>query len=219
MGQTLFQSTHPHGVRLFLFCACILSQSKFQSTHPHGVRHNQQKAHKTNTCFNPRTHTGCDPTLLYVIVVFVSCFNPRTHTGCDCKTSFWSAGQKVSIHAPTRGATTTMDNKVFDFHVSIHAPTRGATSMILRTGICPIEFQSTHPHGVRLFVLESATYQDKVSIHAPTRGATILPRNLRSSIVCFNPRTHTGCDMFNSANIRTHFCFNPRTHTGCDGTP
>ena len=34
------------------------------------------------------------------------CFNPRTHEGCDygIKVRFFAIG--VSIHAPTRGATT-----------------------------------------------------------------------------------------------------------------
>ena len=40
----MFQSTHPHGVRLFRSIV-IFSNPLFQSTHPHGVRrHIQQKA-------------------------------------------------------------------------------------------------------------------------------------------------------------------------------
>ena len=78
-------------------------------------------------------------------------------------------------------------------------------------------FQSTHPHGVR----------------PATTGLTDYRLN------CFNPRTHTGCDVFengipdmNMVSIHaptrgatgdeelrildSHPCFNPRTHTGCD---
>ena len=33
------------------------------------------------------------------------CFNPRTHTGCDNLKSIFRKIDKVSIHAPTRGAT------------------------------------------------------------------------------------------------------------------
>ena len=33
------------------------------------------------------------------------CFNPRTHTGCDAQTIADFERDKVSIHAPTRGAT------------------------------------------------------------------------------------------------------------------
>ena len=39
------------------------------------------------------------------------------------------------------------------------------------------------------------------------------------SKVCFNPRTHTGCDAQNSHTSRELQCFNPRTHTGCDVMP
>ena len=34
---------------------------------------------------------------------------------------------------------------------------------------------------------------------------------------CFNPRTHTGCDLQSEKHpLRIPFGFNPRTHTGCD---
>ena len=64
--------------------------------------------------------------------------NDRRHVG-------WT----VSIHAPTRGATTRPRRIDLDVGVSIHAPTRGAT--------LPHRFPSTSA---------------MVSIHAPTRGAT-----------------------------------------------
>ena len=80
----------------------------------------------------------------------IGCFNPRTHTGCD----FLAVGllpntglfqsthphgvrpflfiqnfifMSVSIHAPTRGATTQALYVWSSIPVSIHAPTRGAT--------------------------------------------------------------------------------------------
>ena len=58
--------------------------------------------------------------------------------------------------------------------VSIHAPTRGATIFDLRKFISVQTFQSTHPHGVR------------------RRAATPTFYDIRG----FNPRTHTGCDVF-----------------------
>ena len=60
---------------------------------------------------------------------------------------------RVSIHAPTRGATIKDRIDKYDFIVSIHAPTRGATS----TPCCVISAYN-------------------VSIHAPTRGATEIPQ-------------------------------------------
>ena len=101
-------------------------------------------------------------------------------------------------------------------------------------------FQSTHPHGVRQSLRPSATLFHVVSIHAPTRGATSHDCYSPFSVSCFNPRTHTGCDLVvltSSNNLiivsihaptrgatfvyrgtdRPQFCrFNPRTHTGCD---
>ena len=58
--ELMFQSTHPHGVRRR---ARWLSSrtSMFQSTHPHGVRLPASTSSiLLYTCFNPRTHTGCD---------------------------------------------------------------------------------------------------------------------------------------------------------------
>ena len=56
--------------------------------------------------------------------------------------------------------------------VSIHAPTRGATTDTSGNPVYRM-FQSTHPHGVRLLLLHAARVDDDVSIHAPTRGATM----------------------------------------------
>ena len=122
-------------------------------------------------CFNPRTHTGCDPRTARDPSSPAS-FNPRTHTGCDHDPFSKEDEFYVSIHAPTRGATiciiqlrlilsgfnprthTGCDSGLSrtpqKSRVSIHAPTRGATTPLLRyfpRGL----FQSTHPHGVRLY--------------------------------------------------------------------
>ncbi len=78
---SLFQSTHPHGVRLVIQNAVIYSKL-FQSTHPHGVRH--------HLLFCPRIAAD---------------FNPRTRMGCDLKTGRSHAGACISIHAPAWGAT------------------------------------------------------------------------------------------------------------------
>ena len=128
--------------------------------------------------FNPRTHTGCDVSRLdlltsarrfqsthphgvrptySVLRLRFACFNPRTHTGCDRSERIICVSGKVSIHAPTRGATN-YDIVLGDFNkVSIHAPTRGATQRSAVSGRGGW-FQSTHPHGVRPNVLESAIH-------------------------------------------------------------
>ena len=77
-----FQSTHPHGVRPSI-SSIVRNHEMFQSTHPHGVR--------LPAC-GFSLPAGCG-------------FNPRTHTGCDCQCFMGCYDQEVSIHAPTRGAT------------------------------------------------------------------------------------------------------------------
>ena len=122
----------------------------FQSTHPHGVRLSVYIQMRPAIRFNPRTHTGCDHTKQDRGAKGRLGFNPRTHTGCD----------------------------------------------VINTLLVRLlqEFQSTHPHGVRL---RARSYQEKR--------------------VCFNPRTHTGCDALSPRpRYRYRWCFNPRTHTGCD---
>ena len=122
--------------------------------------------------------------------------------------------QRVSIHAPTRGATKIGLCTTLFFVVSIHAPTRGATALNVGR-LTSNGFQSTHPHGVRRpqpvpsqtltrfnprthtgCDVKNRRHQNAmlVSIHAPTRGAT--PSLSRYIILStrFNPRTHTGCD-------------------------
>ena len=100
------------------------------------------------------------------------CFNPRTHTGCDYRNAIENGASEVSIHAPTRGATIGITDRVSsEERVSIHAPTRGATYVMVTPFLMDVSFnprthtgcdmwslylslhqklfQSTHPHGVR----------------------------------------------------------------------
>lgn len=138
-----------------------------------------------SACFNRRPHTGCGHAhLLHVASIF--CFIPRTTQDA----TFWvvpcivimlvsihahrvrlpSLTRKiqtfvVSIHAPTQGATEACKGSIlFPYFVSIHAPTQGATTRRLNYLRDP-KFQSTHPHGVRLYIQQMSEYQlNKVSI-------------------------------------------------------
>ena len=212
----------------------------FQSTHPHGVRpYLSHSPSQPLPCFNPRTHTGCDtPFIFYKLVISVSIhaptrgatfiivfafnffigFNPRTHTGCDGvlppRASIGSSAMFQSTHPhgvrlrtsrfwmrsgkrfnPRTHTGCDKETRIVSklYWVSIHAPTRGATYFICLE-IIHIKFQSTHPHGVRrLMYLGTRLY------------------------VCFNPRTHTGCDTCIQGYFHPfRLSFNPRTHTGCD---
>ena len=41
---------------------------------------------------------------------------------------------------------------------------------------------------------------------------------LCTSLISFNPHTHTGCDLSEDNQVLVILCFNPHTHTGCDKT-
>ena len=151
----------------------------FQSTHPHGVR--LQSAYNVEDImrFNPRTRTGCDRLKEGVIgYTYVSIHAPArgaTNDMCmfrqDCSvsihapargatgnTSLWDKFLQVSIHAPARGATILYLSLLRCCTVSIHAPARGATPSIA-VDVVPYEFQSTHPHGVRRVCNNTACIQ------------------------------------------------------------
>ena len=103
-GARMFQSTHPHGVRLS-YIHNNFTHLRFQSTHPHGVRQTFAK-----TCIEINIVSIHAPTRgatfhRIMVSTFIRSFNPRTHTGCDVADKNLAEGIKVSIHAPTRGAT------------------------------------------------------------------------------------------------------------------
>ena len=120
----------------------------FQSTHPHGVRLCINHKIIRILCFNPRTHTGCDAKSRDEYSIVTS-FNPRTHTGCDVVFIMFSAVLHVSIHAPTRGATFVVRIR-FVFEVCFNPRTHtGCDSCDIVIAALVLLFQSTHPHGVR----------------------------------------------------------------------
>ena len=105
--------------------------------------------------------------------------------------------RQISIHAPTRGATSQVQMWGFNTAISIHAPTRGATENVPTQKSGNARFQSTLPREERQeppriryrsntdFNPRSHERSDgqwlrrnhsnqPISIHAPTRGATTL---------------------------------------------
>ena len=147
-AMILFQSTHPHGVRhcimpteIDVYIVSIhaptrgattikiiaMTANMFQSTHPHGVRPTVALFPAVGACFNPRTHTGCDHQSVTRSAQYNEFQSTHPHGVRLTGNSAGSAPQYVSIHAPTRGATTP------SCHYTLWIP----------------GFQSTHPHGVR----------------------------------------------------------------------
>ena len=123
--------------------------------------------------------------------------------------------------------------------VSIHAPGRGATSSLRSISCPPKVFQFTHPGGVRRTLSGRKEVSSNVSIHAPGRGATgretfqchVLGVSIHAPgrgatthtpsktarKARFNSRTREGCDGSGSGfyNVTTE-SFNSRTREGCD---
>ena len=113
--------------------------------------------------------------------------------GCDADSRPLRIAVEVSIHAPTWGAT--------DSHPSLAF-----------SGV----FQSTHPRGVRhclrFTVMRLGLFQ---STHP--RGVRHTGKRRRFRTLCFNPRTHVGCDRNEQNSPHVYLTsFNPRTHVGCD---
>ena len=119
--------------------------------------------------FNPRTHVGCDfkglvysddffisihaPTwgatlilLLTLSTLYISIHAPTW--GATKRLNFAAMSTRISIHAPTWGATKRLNFAAMSTFISIHAPTWGAT-LPLAIVHRMLQFQSTHPRGVR----------------------------------------------------------------------
>ncbi len=162
-------------------------------------------------------------------------FNPRSHTGSDYEAAREAYLLGVSIHAPTRGATTgyvwNSDDLMFQSTLPHGERLLGGIS-----GAISGKFQSTLPHGERPcarrhaggqggFNPRSHTGSDCglpkhikrqiVSIHAPTRGAT-REDALTALQSMFQSTLPHGERPNGFSPFPTSTCFNPRSHTGSD---
>ena len=76
--------------------------------------------------FNPRSYKRSDINR-HTRCLWRINFNPRSYKRSDKHDRQTVHSLTISIHAPTRGATTLPDFAVVTYKISIHAPTRGAT--------------------------------------------------------------------------------------------
>ncbi len=190
----------------------------FQSTHPRGVRHNTSWLAIALSCFNPRTHVGCD-NFIARRNECISSFNPRTHVGCDEDTpdAVRDAIEFQSTHPRGVRRVSGQQKKTPSWFQSTHP--RGVRLAKSTARPTRKKFQSTHPRGVRLFIDQAKNDYNGVSIHAPTWGATVQILHRFYTCHRFNPRTHVGCDSVLFISPQRYWSFNPRTHVGCDITP
>ena len=214
----MFQSTHPHGVRHNLIL-CNHKFVLFQSTHPHGVRQRCNRAlqGRQHVSIHAPTRGATVPPIHLDTSASVSIHAPTR--GATTHLVYYQFMRYVSIHAPTRGATrevATGVKKLASFNprthtgcdettlpksqhsnVSIHAPTRGATKSFFPSLFGTPKFQSTHPHGVRpaagLSRQQTETEFQSTHPHGVRRTKIY---NIVKLVESFNPRTHTGCDLY-----------------------
>ena len=147
----------------------------------------------------------------------------------------WSV-ERVSIHAPARGATRRDNPGFYRIVVSIHAPARGATCPSLLT-VAALLFQSTRPRGARRVLTSILSSFASVSIHAPARGATSTGKPLKRNMSFQSTRPRGARHAARKASeLLTEFqstrprgarlgiqrpnpaivCFNPRARAGRD---
>ena len=121
----------------------------FQSTHPHGVRLLSRISYNSSLSVSIHAPTrGATSPPLHLPAVPCR-FNPRTHTGCDLKERRKElVGEGFQSTHPHGVRHRGKVQPVLQRAVSIHAPTRGATLPIAGSYQQAL-FQSTHPHGVR----------------------------------------------------------------------
>ena len=145
----IFQSTHPQGVRRLAtgkntasdfisihapsrgatdYSYVKLWMLLFQSTHPQGVRPRLTTRNTTPQIFQSTHPQGVRPGLVVWVIMYKRQFQSTHPQGVrrhDVAGSCFPV--KISIHAPSRGATVTTSLKVAEVFISIHAPSRGAT--------------------------------------------------------------------------------------------
>ncbi len=99
--------------------------------------------------------------------------------------------------------------------ISIHAPARGATQE-LRPEARLLQFQSTLPRGERLRPPAALRQALWISIHAPARGATATPQNPQT-MTPFQSTLPRGERRFTrTPKNRSRSYFNPRSREGSD---
>ena len=110
--------------------ASAISQlCRFQSTHPRGVRHEQSPLWLPWRLFQSTHPRGVRLYVGFADSKYMTRFNPRTHAGCDADRR-WSTGNLYEFQSthPRGVRLEFQDGSSCGWSVSIHAPTRGATS-------------------------------------------------------------------------------------------
>ena len=163
-------------------------------------------------------------------------FNPRSHERSDMSEVYIRSQNKISIHAPTRGATFKpfADHEISE--ISIHAPTRGATrrgNRLLRglPNFNPRSHERSDGYGLAQWTYwsnfnpRSHERSDpvsiqlnrllQISIHAPTRGATLDGDSTTGNVEISIHAPTRGATLWPDCLLSLSY-FNPRSHERSD---
>ena len=156
----------------------------FQSTLPQGERRYNCTSHNAVPYFNPRSHEGSDFTSNISFDQLYN-FNPR----------------------PTRGATRVVDIVGCLTIISIHAPTRGATSRGFRCLLCRYFNPRSH-EGSDIFPPFNGTIECDFNPRSHEGSDHVVGIPFKG-IWDFNPRSHEGSDdktrvLLHNAGISIH---------------
>ena len=146
--------------------------SKFQSTLPRGERQCGSSHHTALAGISIHAPARGATGMPLKTVTHMSNFNPRSREGSDLfriRSSYDAAYFNPRSREGSDGRERLCNGN--GLRISIHAPTRGATTSVLMVWDMP-RFQSTLPRGERLDADPNNSPSDTISIHAPTRGAT-----------------------------------------------
>ncbi len=143
-------------------------------------------------------------------------FNPRSREGSDLQAHCPHHPQKISIHAPAKGATADMQAYVQKCRFQSTLPRRERRSTWFR-GLKTGYFNPRSREGSDLDI-KGLTIDFGISIHAPAKGATHFARNDDDFNADFNPRSREGSDMLSVIKTYVSLYFNPRSREGSDQT-
>ena len=142
--------------------------------------------------FNPRSYKRSDKTEMVKAVRWIS-FNPRSYKRSDTFVKGLKDAIKLSIHAPTRGATNASSTASADsiFQSTFLQEERQFLSFASGSYFY---FQSTLLQEERQWFVNPEPLRTLLSIHAPTRGATICKIPPEIGLNTFNPRSYKRSD-------------------------
>ena len=166
--------------------------------------------------FNPRAREGRDPRFIAPGILFCR-FNPRAREGRDRQSMVGECyAEKVSIHAPVKGAMAGRFIVQLFQCVSIHAPVKGAIGRRRTVQTVLLRFNPRAREGRDACSSDGSGSSQRVSIHAPVKGAITPTNGMRSTLTVSIHAPVKGAMLPELEKLSKSSCFNPRAREGRD---